>query len=75
MFEAVGYRMKRLIRIRMGPVRLGDLPQGHWRALGKRELNSLRDYREVVAAGADRGIQNAGHVRNRRGQRPRLQVK
>lgn len=41
MFEAVGYRVKRLVRIRIGPVRLGNLPPGHWRALTNRELNSL----------------------------------
>ena len=41
MFEAVGYRVKRLVRIRIGPVRLGDLPRGHWRALRKRELESF----------------------------------
>jgi 23S rRNA pseudouridine2605 synthase len=41
MFEAVGNRVKRLVRIRIGPVRLGDLPSGHWRALTKRELESL----------------------------------
>ena len=41
MFEAIGYRVKRLVRIRIGPVRLGDLPRGHWRALRKRELESF----------------------------------
>jgi len=41
MFEAVGNGVKRLVRIRIGPVRLGDLPRGHWRALTKRELESL----------------------------------
>lgn len=41
MFEAVGYHVKVLVRIRIGPVRLGDLPRGHWRALTKRELKSL----------------------------------
>jgi 23S rRNA pseudouridine2605 synthase len=41
MCEAVGNRVKRLVRIRIGPVRLGDLPRGHWRALTKRELESL----------------------------------
>src|ERR1700745_1811784 len=40
-FEAVGYHVKGLVRIRIGPVRLGDLPRGHWRALTKRELKSL----------------------------------
>jgi 23S rRNA pseudouridine2605 synthase len=42
MFEAVGYKVNRLVRIRIGNLRLGDLPLGHWRALSKRELQSLR---------------------------------
>jgi 23S rRNA pseudouridine2605 synthase len=41
MFEAVGYRVKNLIRVRIASLRLGDLPRGHWRALTKRELQSL----------------------------------
>ena len=75
MFEAVGYRVKRLIRIRIATLRLSDLPRGRWRALSERELNSLRDCSEVVAASADRDSQKPGHLRNRRSQRPRLQVK
>src|SRR5215831_5732439 len=38
MFEAVGYCVKALIRLRIANLRLGDLPRGHWRALTKREL-------------------------------------
>ena len=41
MFEAVGYHVKNLIRLRIGNLRLGDLPRGHWRALTKRELSRL----------------------------------
>jgi 23S rRNA pseudouridine2605 synthase len=41
MFEAVGYRVKNLIRIRIGSLWLGDLQRGHWRALTKRELECL----------------------------------
>jgi 23S rRNA pseudouridine2605 synthase len=41
MFEAVGYRVKHLVRIRIANLRLGDLPRGHWRALSKREIASL----------------------------------
>ncbi len=41
MFEAVGYRVKHLIRVRIANLRLGDLPRGHWRPLTKRELESL----------------------------------
>src|SRR6266513_431933 len=42
LFEAVGYKVKRLTRVRIGILRLGDLPRGHWRALTKRELETLR---------------------------------
>jgi 16S rRNA U516 pseudouridylate synthase RsuA-like enzyme len=38
MFEAVGYCVKDLIRLRIANLQLGDLPRGHWRALTKREL-------------------------------------
>jgi 23S rRNA pseudouridine2605 synthase len=41
MFEAVGYRVKHLVRIRIANLRLGDLPRGHWRALSKGEIASL----------------------------------
>jgi 23S rRNA pseudouridine2605 synthase len=41
LFEAVGYHVKRLVRIRIGNLRLGDLPRGHWRALTKHELKAL----------------------------------
>src|SRR5947207_6470573 len=41
MFEAVGYRVKHLVRIRVGNLRLADLPRGHWRPLTKREFRSL----------------------------------
>jgi 23S rRNA pseudouridine2605 synthase len=41
MFETVGYRVKHLRRVRIGNLRLADLPRGHWRLLTKRELASL----------------------------------
>jgi 16S rRNA uridine-516 pseudouridylate synthase and related pseudouridylate synthases len=41
MFRAIGYEVKRLVRVRIGNVRLGDLPRGRWRALTKRELTSI----------------------------------
>ena len=72
MFQAVGYRVKDLIRVRIANLRLGDLPRGHWRALTNGELNSLRGTSERVAAGAHSGDEKA--ARNRRGRRPRLQV-
>jgi 23S rRNA pseudouridine2605 synthase len=41
MFYEIGYEVKRLVRIRIGHLRLGDLPRGHWRPLTKREVESL----------------------------------
>jgi 23S rRNA pseudouridine2605 synthase len=48
MFEAVGFRVKRLIRIRIGNLRLGDLPRGHWRPLSRGELQSVIEGRSLV---------------------------
>src|SRR5436190_6577496 len=41
MFHEIGYEVKRLVRVRTGNLRLGDLPRGHWRPLTNRELRSL----------------------------------
>jgi 23S rRNA pseudouridine2605 synthase len=76
MFEAVGYRVKHLVRVRIGNLRLGDLPRGHWRALTNRELETLhvQHNRAAVAAGDVRGSQTGGPVSQDRDQRPRLQL-
>ena len=42
MFYAIGYEVKRLVRIRVGNLRLGQLPRGEWRALTNDELNALK---------------------------------
>jgi 23S rRNA pseudouridine2605 synthase len=42
MFAAVGCEVRRLIRIRFGPLDLGDLPVGCWRELTAYEVNALR---------------------------------
>jgi 23S rRNA pseudouridine2605 synthase len=42
MFHEIGYEVKRLVRIRISNLRLGDLPRGHWRLLTKSELGALR---------------------------------
>lgn len=41
MFEAVGHPVTRLLRTQVGPIRLGDLPPGRTRVLGREELGSL----------------------------------
>lgn len=42
MFYTLGYEVKRLLRTRLGQLRLGELPRGAWRPLTKSELSGLR---------------------------------
>jgi 23S rRNA pseudouridine2605 synthase len=42
MFDAVGHPVQALVRLRFGPISLGDLPIGHTRALTPKELSALR---------------------------------
>jgi len=42
MCAALGYSVRRLIRVRIGPLELGDLPVGEWRYLTKGEVKRLR---------------------------------
>ncbi len=41
LLDAVGHRVVRLLRIRFGPLRLGALPPGAWRALTRNEIDVL----------------------------------
>lgn len=41
LLEAVGHPLTRLLRVRFGPVRLGDLPAGEWRDLTDNEIRAL----------------------------------
>jgi len=41
LFAAVGFRVQRLQRIQVGPIKLGELPVGKWRTLTESEINSL----------------------------------
>jgi 23S rRNA pseudouridine2605 synthase len=40
--EHLGFVVRRLIRVRMGPLTLGDLPPGSWRRLSEGEADTLR---------------------------------
>jgi len=46
MFHEIGYDVKRLVRIRIGNLRLSDLPRGSWRPLTRVESISLRSVEE-----------------------------
>lgn len=65
MFEAFGYRVKQLLRVRVGNLCIDHLPAGHWRALSHRELKELpsKDQSSKVAAGVDRGRKATGSLR------------
>jgi 23S rRNA pseudouridine2605 synthase len=43
MVEAMGYRVKQLIRVRLGTLRLGELASGKFRPLTTQEVASLRE--------------------------------
>jgi len=42
--QALGYNVLRLIRMREGPIQLGDLPAGAWRALSDEEVTKLQQH-------------------------------
>jgi pseudouridine synthase len=42
MFEALGYFVEKLVRIRMGPLRLGTLAPGEYRPLAPQEIAALK---------------------------------
>jgi 23S rRNA pseudouridine2605 synthase len=43
LLEAVGHPVARLVRVRFGPVELGDLPPGAWRDLEPTEVRTLTE--------------------------------
>jgi 23S rRNA pseudouridine2605 synthase len=53
MFAELGYDVKRLRRVRYGPIRLDDLPLGEWRALEEREVAALRRVTRAADAGTE----------------------
>lgn len=40
-FEAIGFKVKRLVRTKIGQIKLGELPPGKWRKLTEPEIKSL----------------------------------
>ena len=42
MIEAIGARVMKLVRVRIGDIAIGDLPIGTWRLLTRQELTKLR---------------------------------
>ena len=42
MFDALEHPVRDLLRVRVGPIQLGNLPAGDWRRLSAREVQALR---------------------------------
>jgi pseudouridine synthase len=42
MFASIGHPVRKLTRVRMGPIKLGDLRTGHWRDLTPAEVEKLK---------------------------------
>jgi 23S rRNA pseudouridine2605 synthase len=43
MCAIIGHPVRKLTRVRMGPIKLGDLRPGHWRDLTEREIRLLQE--------------------------------
>lgn len=64
MLYATGYEVNRLVRVRIGNLRLGTLSRGEWRALSKSELESLKRDSNRVRVGA-RGDRSSSKAKRR----------
>ena len=64
MTAAVGHPALRLVRVAIGPIRLGDLPVGAWRAMTVEEEADLRRRSQSATAGGSQ----AARQRKRRGR-------
>ncbi len=69
----LGYEVRRLIRVREGPLALGDLPAGQWRALTPDEVAALREHTRHVPSRAEDEAREARSM-NRDDSKRRLRV-
>ena len=60
MFYALGYEVKRLVRVRIGPLHLHDMPPGSWRVLTQKEIDALlAEGAKAAAEPAERRVRKA----------------
>lgn len=67
MIDAFHHTVHRLIRVRIGPVTLGDLNKGEWRHLSRDEVGALRGDEEALAALAEARNPRAGKPKRKSG--------
>ena len=65
----LGHPVHRLIRVRIGPLRLGDLKPGQWRRLTATEVHALRSAGALQSAGALRSAGTQPATRRKQGKR------
>jgi len=65
MFYALGYEVKRLVRVRIGSINIQSMPAGSWRVLTQKEIDAL------LAEGAKGGDADTAERRDRK-SRPNL---
>jgi pseudouridine synthase len=53
---ALGLEVERLVRTRIGPIKLGELPEGRWRTLTETEIKSLLGHYENSTASQGRPV-------------------
>ena len=65
MFYALGYEVKRLVRVRIGPLQMQNMPAGSWRVLTQKEIDAL------LAEGKKAAAEDSAERRTRKA-RPNL---
>lgn len=66
MLEAVGSKVLKLVRTRIGPIRIGELPIGKWRKLAEDELHALGGATRAAEPSRDRSGRREAKERPRR---------
>lgn len=61
MFDTIDHPVRDLIRMRVGPIQLGNLPPGEWRRLSAKEVQALRRLAAGEAVDVVRAPSATGH--------------
>jgi len=64
MLYEVGYEVEKLVRTRIGPLRIEGLPTGHWRALTQKEVTALLTSGEKEASNKPETTQKRQKIRS-----------
>lgn len=70
MFEEIGYPVLQLVRTRIGPLQLGEMPRGYYRDLREGELIQLREALHITDEDIEAQKQAANRPRPRQGSAP-----